>query len=162
MGQSPATTLMNLLQVGRDLGIARALLPPEVVRTVHAARGALTDDSRITDEAMRERNVPTRYPFQIAGALSAGQTSASDRVERAGTLIRLAARVDTAPSGGSCVAELRNANGDTLATVTIPAGQLTGESATGVALTAGTWLHVVVTQPSGAAGLSVIASERMD
>lgn len=162
MGQSPATTLMNLLQVGRDLGLARALLPPEVVRTVHAARGALTDDSRITDAALRERNVPTRYPFAIAGVLSAGQGSNRDSVERSGTLIRLRASVVTAPTTTTCIAELRNGNGDTLATVTIPIGATTAESATNVALTAGTWLYAVVTQAGGAADLSVIASERMD
>lgn len=66
MPQRPQTTVLKLLDVARDLRLGEALVPPEIVRTVHSARAALTDDGRIADEALGS------LPWQVRDAHVAG------------------------------------------------------------------------------------------
>lgn len=151
-----------LRQQIRRSGILPALDPPEAIRQRQAVGQVIDPTGTIIRDALRPYLPTTRYPLHLHGTLTAGAGTTQDCTERAGTLTRLRAAVLTAPAGSSCVVELRDGAGTALATVTIPAGQTTGESAgLAVPLNAGTWLVGVVMQAGGAAELSLIASQQI-
>ena len=146
----------------RASGILDQLAPAATLRQQEAVRQIVDDVGRLSRRAVLPYIAPERFTLGIAGALTAGQVSLRDRVERAGTLVRLAAHAATAPAS-SCVVRLIDTDANTLATVTIPAGQSSGESA-GLAVppNGGTWLAAVVDTAGGVVYLSIVATERMD
>jgi len=101
MKQSPGTTLIRLLDVGRDLHLGESLVPPETVRTVHAARIALTDDGRATEEALRSLVGQQRIAFHLAGAVEAGTSLGGIYDFPQGARIhRISAHARVAPTSG--------------------------------------------------------------
>lgn len=155
-------------RLGRDIrasGLLEALLPPAMLRQQQAVSRVVDPTGALRREAVRPYVAPETFSFAFDGAPAAGTVSRRRRVERAGTLIRLAAYAETAPTT-SCVLHLIDAAANVLATVTVPSGQQAGISdGLSVPLLGGAWLAVIVDAMGGAGGaadLSIEATERMD
>lgn len=145
----------------RESGLFEQVNPPEVMRQQQAAAQVIDPTGALLRDAVRPFLPPFRYRFHAPGPLTVTPAGGMDMVVRAGTLIRLSAHVGTAPAGGSCIVQLRDSSANVLATVTIPSGQVTGDSPDlNAPLLAGQWIGPHVTQANGAADLSVVATEQ--
>lgn len=161
--QSPGSTLIHLLDVGRQMKVRQALMPDAVREAVSAAQVALTNDGRLAPEAFRDRPWQKETTWDVPGALAAGQLNRRQRLAQPGAVVRLDAYVATPPSGVPCVIALTrqtSGSGETpFAWVTIEPGDSYGGSIVPDGpVSAGMWLGIDIDATGSAAGLSVTAT----
>jgi hypothetical protein len=142
----------TLAKILRDVGLARAIQPPDTIRQLAATKTVIDETGAI--------NPPAAAPFRSPQTMqwAPGGTN-RQRVTRAGTISLVAAYASTAPTTGNAtvtVTQVTEAGGtDTIATLTIPDESQFADATPQVAVPAGAWLLASVTTANGASGVSI-------
>lgn len=144
--------MSNLDRIVRNSGVLDRLRPLDAIKQQRA-------DAQVIDEAGRI-NPAAAAPFRTPLALhwSPGST-ARQRAAQAGTAVLLAAHAATPPTTGNCTITLTMVTAvmgvTTIGTCQITSGQTIGETQLAYPVPAGSWLGAVVSQASGASGVSI-------
>lgn len=153
MSQDPMTTVLNLVQRARDLGIGEELYPEEIVRAARTTQRALSDDGRLTNFGME--GLPWhRADISIPGTAVA-MSAATRVVFPQGAHIRhIAIYARTAPTGTYAIQVVSGTNS---ASASIQAGSNIGiASGVNLAVPPGAWAIINVTNAGGAEDVMVI------
>jgi hypothetical protein len=150
----------NLRAIIRASGLLESVAPRETIRQEQALRQVVDPLGTLHRDAVRPYLPHARFSFHVRGELTAGAVSGWEMTTNAGTIIRVAAHIES-PAPSNCVVEVRDTSNDVLATVTIPAGETTGESAgLTVPVNGGAWLGISIREAGGASDLSLVVIEK--
>jgi hypothetical protein len=141
----------TLAKILRDVGLARAIQPPDTIRQLAATKTVIDETGAINPPAAAPFRTPQTMHFP-PGAVG------RQRVSRAGTMSLVSAYATTPPSGNATVtvtAWTADGGTQTIATLTIPAGSEEASITPQVAVPAGARILAAVTTASGAAGVSI-------
>jgi hypothetical protein len=142
----------TLAKILRDVGLARAIQPPDTIRQLAATKTVIDETGAINPPAAAPFRTPQTMHFP-PGAVG------RQRVSRAGTLSLVSAYATTPPGPGNATITVTAWTADggtqTIATLTIPAGSEEASITPQVAVPAGARILAAVTTASGAAGVSI-------
>ena len=144
----------------RDL--AEVLVPEEELEIINAARAVIRGDATLRSEVVGQALL-LPLTFRISGTAAVGTNVAEMiRLPQNATISRVDADAKTAPSGGEFTAQL-TADGAAVsgASVSIVAGQTSGGSNVGTAVSAGARLSLDVYAANLAANISITVTLRV-
>lgn len=138
MSQDPHTTILNILQFARDLGLDDALYGDELVRAVRTTERALTDDGRLT--SLGRSSLPEQsFHVIVPPSTSPGVLDPRFPIPSASQIVRIVAiatgnasatfsfdlRVNgVRASGGSGSIRVGTSQGGGTTSVNVPAGSV--------------------------------------
>src|SRR5699024_11970560 len=118
--QRPQTTILNLLDFARDIGLGEALLSPQMVRAMTASNRALYDDGRLTPEATKNLDWREREWYFPAAVPTGSGVGARKPVPQGGVLRLITIPANVPPS--SRTSTFRVHAGGASETISVPQG----------------------------------------
>src|SRR5699024_174627 len=154
--QRPQTTILNLLDFARDIGLGEALLSPQMVRAMTASNRALYDDGRLTPDALKNLDWREREWYFPNAVPTGSGVGARKPVPQGGVLRLITISANVPPSSGTCT--FRVHAGGASETISLPQGaSSTASSNVNIAVVPGGVLTIDGLSDGGASGVTVTA-----
>lgn len=153
--QRPQTTILNLIDFARDIGLVESLLSPEITRAVHASNRALYDDGRLTPDAVRTLDWRERE-WYFDGAISVGANVGPAKIVPQGGIVRLLTFAAKTPPSSTPATFVFRVGGQA-ETISLQPGTASVAVSVAVPVAPGDVMTLSCTSTGGAKGVTITA-----